>query len=464
MPGAFSGIEMTSRALRAFQRALDVTGNNIANVNTSGYNRQVVDFAESTPITYWENGMRSMGTGVMVSSINQVRDAFLQSRVQSAMSSGNQFGTVASGLKEISGIFNEPSDQGISNALGKFFDSWTALGSNPTDSAARMQVQSAGKTLASRVRQTYAALSDATANTGNEITASLNQINDIAKQISNLNEQARQSLASGGSLSGVTDERDRLIGQLSELTNASVINNPDGTVSVNLSEFNLVDSAGAHDLPTNFDAATSTLVGWVSPIHVRSGKLAGLLSNSVNQTAARTMLDNLANSLRTQINALHTAGTNPNGTTGILFFNDVAVGNPQTGAIDFDLSAAVASDINNIAAGTSNPYKAGDGGLAQSIGKFRTSAIAALGSRSFEDFYKQYVTGIGTQSESFNQQADVQSAILKQVDSQIQAISGVNMDEEMANMLRFQRSYQAAAKALTIFDQTTDDLINMVRR
>src|SRR5579859_7718968 len=140
------------------------------------------------------------------------------------------------------------------------------------------------------------------------------------------------------------------------------------------------------------------------------------------------------------------------------FFND---SKPQTGAIDFDLSATVKADPNSIAAGTSG--KAGDGGVALALSKLSTSSIKALGSESFGTYYQNLVGSIGVDARTAMNSQSTKQALVQQVQAQQQAVSGVNLDEEMTNMLKFQQSYQSAAKALSVIDQTTNSLIGLIQ-
>ncbi|MBL8086887.1 MAG: flagellar hook-associated protein FlgK [Chthonomonas sp.] len=469
MPSPFHGIELASRALRAFQRSLDVTGHNIANANTRGYTRQVVDLATTDPVTYWQNGARSLGTGVQVGSINRVRDLFLEGRLQAGLSSSNQFSTIAQGIEGVLGVMHEPGSDGIGAALDKFFDSWSALSSNPSESANRMAVQQSGKLLASRIRGTYEQLTGYSANNTSEMQALVNQVNNIAESIASLNTQIREQVATGGTPNDLADRRDQAIRDLSELVNISTVPLNDGTVNVVVSQFTLVDNTGANALPANVDSVNGTLTGWTVPITIRGGKLAGLMQTAQTINREIGSLDQLANTLRTQVNAIHTSGINSYGNTNVQFFNDVASG-PQTGAIDFNLSLAVESDYQEIVAGAGTvvsgtpTYVAGDTGLARSLSALRDLSIAALGNRSIKTFHKDSISRLGSESNYYDNAAGTQDALISQITEQQQSVSGVNLDEEMSNMLRFQRSYQAAAKVLTIFDQVTEDLLGMLRR
>ena len=459
MPSAFHNIDLTSRALRAFQFAMDTTGHNIANVNTRGYSRQVADIAATDPINFWSNGVRSLGTGVSVSSINRVRDMFLEGRMQQSTADLASYSEKADSLSGVLQVMNEPGADGIQASLSKFFDSWSGLASNPAEAANRMAVQTSGRNLSSKIRNAYQQMSAEVSGIKTEIATAIDQVNQLGDRISKLNDQIRSQTAAGGTPNDLLDARDTAVRDLSSLVNVSTTLNQDNTVNVFVSEFTLVDSAGNRQLPLTFDTPSQTVTGWLVPVNIRSGKLAGLMQSAQTFDTQMTNLDKLANTLRTTVNGIHATGINKYSNTGVIFFNDAA---PQTGAINFDLSSDVTTDFNNISTGASGAQA--DTALAKQLSDLRNVSNAALGNRSIFDFHRENVAQAGSQKSYYKSQADTQSAIIEQTDQQQQAVSGVNLDDEMANLLRYQRSYQAAAKALTIFDQVTEDLVGMLRR
>lgn len=460
MPGSFFGIDLASRALRAFQRQLDVTGHNIANVNTPGYSRQVVDLTQidGTPIA----GVHpfTLGNGVTVDNVNRVRDMLLDLRRTGEGSAMGRFTSLAGSLRGVQSIYNEPGPNGIADALDRFFNSWSALASNPGTPGAREAVQSAALTLTQRVRGNFTDMQRVATDTKLSIDETLKSVDALATKIADLNIEIKRRSASGDRPNDLLDQRDQAVQDLAGLVDIATSQRSDGTITIYVNQFALVDGTGSRPIPKTYDAATSTLTDGTLTYDVRSGALKGQFDTLNDISSYSAQLDTLANTLRTGINTLHATGVNENGTTGINFFNDAL---PQTGAIDFDLDAAIKGDSKNIAAGTSGAE--GDGGLALSISRLRDdTTIAGLGGRTFGQYYGELVTTVGRDLSTSETQMDTQSLVLQQIDLQRQSVSGVSLDDEMANMLRFQRSYQAAAKALSVFDQVTEDLINMLRR
>lgn len=458
MPSPFQGIETASRALRAFQRSLDTTGHNIANVNTAGYSRQVVSLAATTPDTLWSHGLQSIGSGVTVSQISRIRDAMLEARRQDAYSEQGRSEGSLSNLEKVQSTFLDVQGRGISTALSAFYNSWSALGSNPTSAANQLQVQSAGKDLAQKISGTYSQLKSQDASQTNQINQTIADIQRLANQIGEINQEIKKQVAEGGSPNDFFDTRDQIISDLSKLVNVDTHIASDGTTSVFIGSFTVVDHVGARTFPTTFDAASSTVTDSVATWSITGGKLKGLFDNANQVSGYRAQLDNLANTLRTQVNSIHMAGYTSTGATGQEFFNDSI---PQTGAADFALSAAVSASASNIAIG--NTSAAGDGSTALALSALRDVKFASLGSLTSETFFADLTSTVGRDVSVAKNDVATAYALSEQVDSQVQDVAGVNLDEEMSNMLKYQRSYQAAAKVLGTMDSLMGDLINMLR-
>jgi flagellar hook-associated protein 1 FlgK len=458
MPGTFSSYDVAARALQAFQAALDITGNNVTNVNTDGYSRQQVDFSQSNALNAYGVHPYQIGQGVNIATVLRIRDTLLDSTMWNAQSDQGKFSTLSNALQGVQGAFPEPGANGISAALGKFFDSWSALSANPGSAAAKLGVQQAGATLTARIRGTYSQLSEQSKQLQQQVNSTFDQVDALTAKIASLNKQIASQAAVGGTPNQLADERSKAIGDLSKLIDVQTYTARDGSIGVNSNQISLVDQAGATALPRTFDAKTMTLKGGSVDVSVHGGQLGGLLLSLQKVSSYQGQLDSLANNLKSQVNTLHRSGKNSLGKTGVDFFSD---SQPQTGAVDFNLSSEVLASPDAIANGTSG--NAGDSGLALSLSRLRSQTISGLGSKSFGDFYSTLVGTVGSDTQYYGNAVGVQSAVLQQIGNQRQAVSGVNVDEEMSNMLKFQRSYQAAARALSIFDQTTQDLIGLIK-
>lgn len=462
-------------ALRTFQRQLEVTGNNIANVDTPGFSRRTVDLVENEPTLFQQGGMQSLGNGVNIASLNRIRDMFLEGRRVGAGSDQGRYEAHDLGMKRIETLFPEPGPNGIATAIDRFFNAWSGLSSNPSDTGARTEVQLAGRQLTDRVRGTYSSLVALENQQNQAIAETVSGIQKDMDEIAFLNQEIRNRQTTGAEPNELLDRRDVAVRSLSSKIGITVNQFPDGSYVIASNGRPLVEATGARQLPTTFDASTYALTDPTMPVSVRSGSLAGLMDNLNRIQAYKSQLDTLANSLRTEVNTVHGSGTNSYGATGLRFFKDVPVtlpATPQTGAIDFALDTAgvtgppsspgVGSDARAIASGSTGT--AGDGGVARSLSQLRESPITALGNVSFSRYYQDFVGQMGRDASYADSSLQTQTAVITQIDNQIQSVSGVSIDDEMANLMRFQRSYQAAARALSMMDQVMEELLNMVAR
>ena len=455
---SFSAITQASQALQAFQDALSVTGNNIANANTPGYSREVATFATDPAQTIYSlNGTQQIGTGVSIASINRMSSMFLQAQNLASSSNLGQTNAQLSGGQQIQSLFTDASGSGISNDLTTFYNSWSSLASQP-NSANLQAVQQAGITLTTDIRNTYSNLQQLSSQASGQASQTIQQIQGLATQIAQLNSQIVTQSSGGGQPNQLLDQRDAAVQQLSSLVNVSTQNLPDGGLAVNVNQFDLVDSSGANTFPTTFNAASGTVTSAGASYNITGGQLAGNFSTINSISGSMSNLDSLANTLSTQVNTLMSTGITANGTTGQNFFNDT---NPQTGAVNFNLDPAVLASYNNIATGTSG--NAGDTGLALQIAGTANQAVAGLGNQTTSSYYDSVVTGVGQQVATATSTLSTQTAVSTQIQNQIQSVSGVSVDEEMTNMLQFQRSYQAAAQALNIANSTIGDLLTMMQ-
>lgn len=461
MASPFAGINMMSYAMRNFQLSLETAGHNVANVNTRGYSRQRVEFGANDPLTFYQQGWKQLGQGMHVTQIGRLRDAYLEKSQN--LSNGNlgKFGTAVSNLSSIEKVYGEPSDSGIISALGKFFDSWSALGSSPGDPASKFEVRNAGQVLTDRIRGAWKTFDQQQSDLTNRIDATITQINDLAAKVDSLNKAIKGAVTSGQQPGDLLDQRDLAVSELSSLVNVQTETFQDGTLAVYAGGFTVVDSSGTMPFPATYDAVAGTVTNGTVTNPVRSGELSGLFIGAAELSNQKSRLDNLANTLRTQVNTVHMTGVNSSGATNIQFFNDVVVP-PQTGAIDFDLDPQVKADVNNVMSGVSG--NAGDGGLAHALSDMRDSSIVALGTKTFGGFMSESVANLASSVSYYKQAQSTEQAVSDQISNQVQAVSGVSLDDEMADMVKFQRSYQAAAKTLTVFDQMTQDVLAMLNR
>ena len=218
MPGLNTSLNIAVQALEANQGALNVTSNNIANVNTPGYSRQVAILNEAP--TFQENNI-TFGGGVTLEQFQSVRDQLLQLRIYEETQQQGNSETQFNSLSQVEGIFSDPS-QGVGGALSAFFNSLSQLSTNPTDANARQAVLTSANNLANSFHQAVSSLNTIGTGLDQSVPQTVDQINRLTSQIATLNGQVAQMQGLRKDPGTVQDQRDELIRQLSGMVNISV--------------------------------------------------------------------------------------------------------------------------------------------------------------------------------------------------------------------------------------------------
>lgn len=460
----FLGLNIGAGALEAAQVGEDVTGNNISNANTPGYTDESVGFVNSPPYTLPDEQNRvyvgQLGTGVIAQSVLRSASQYLDNEVVSATSQNSQQSAVSTWLQNIQGDFNEPSSSGINQALTQFYANFTALESNPSNVGARQTVISGAQTLAQVFQSTQSNLTQA----GQQITSAINNdmttINSDGQQIAALNLQIRQAVGQNEQPNELEDQRQQLITNLSKLTNVTTSTNSDGTVDVKI---------GGTSLVTGVNASNVDLSSLQSRGDLTSGEVSGLLQAQNDLSGYQSSLDTLANTVITDVNAYQAGGTDSNGnvqpggagldgSTGVAFFT----GNS---ASTIAVNPTLANDPDKLAAGAiptppATTPASGDATVATEIANLQNTTSKALGNQTPLTYYQQLIATVGGDTQTAQTAATDSGAALTQITNQQQSVEGVNLDQEMTNMLQYQRAYEAAAKVVSTEDDMLNTLIN----
>lgn len=452
-----SALNITLGAMLADQGAIDVTSNNIANVGTPGYSRQRPDIVETSPV---QIGSLTFGTGVKLQQVVSLRDSILDLRVNQETQQQGKLNAFLSGAQQAQTLFNETSGTGLQSDITAFFNSLSQLSSNPSDLNLRQAVITAGQNLANAFNGSSANLSTLQRNTDLSVSQSVTQINTLTSQIAAVNAQVSAAQSSGQNAGPFIDQRQQLITQLSNLVDVSEINAGNGSLTLTTSggsalvvggqSFALSTQAnpsGLQDIFSQGSNITSSITG---------GQLAGQLQIRDQEIPTlQNSLDTLAGNLATAVNAQHKLGFDLNGARGANFFNPPPAGNVGAASI---LQVAI-TDPSKIAA-------SGDGSAGDNT---NISAIAALQNQTFINgltpigAYSGLVFQIGNdvQSAQTNQQAG--SQVLQQLQNLQGGVSGVDINEESANLIRFQNAYTASAQVASVINTLLQTTINIIQ-
>jgi flagellar hook-associated protein 1 len=438
----FMGLETTLRGLIASQSALDVTGHNIANANTPGYSRQVATMTASPaytdPSVSGPAAAGQLGTGVTVGSINRVRDSYLdvQYRAQSMRQGAAE--ATEDGLNQIQGALNEPSDSGLSSLLSAYWSAWGDVSNSPENLATRQSLAQAASSLADGFNSLSSQMSTIQTQTAQNVTSTIGQVNSIGTQVAQLNAAIAHQEVAGNQPNDLLDQRDVLLDTLSKIGNVSIAQGQNGSVDVTIGGASLVSGA------------TANTIAETDMTSLSSGTLSGLITlRDTTIPAYQSSLDTIASTLISQTNAQSAAGFDLNGNAGGAFFTG-------TDAATIGVNPAIVATPGLIAASSNGQPGNADNALAMS----NMQATPLIAGASIDTAYSQLVTKIGADTQDAMNTNNNATALVTAVDNNRQSVSGVSLDEEMTNMLRFQRGYQASSRALTAMDEMIDQLIN----
>jgi flagellar hook-associated protein 1 FlgK len=471
MPSNFLGIEIGRRALAANQIALETIGQNTSNVNTPGYTRQKVNLeaTDPTPITL-PNGLQGqIGTGVDVASITRVRDQYLDEQTRKALSEQGEYGATKDILARAEGVLNEPSASTVGSRLTALFNSFSDLSADPSNAGLRASARTQGQAFATAIKHLNSALKQVSSDVEQSVTLKVKQVNELATQIAKLNSEIQKSVLTGGSPNDLMDKRDSLLENLSSLIAVQVVPSKvaetgkfTGAVQVYMGGQALIYNEDTTPLPTTIDSTSASpalLDKHGKSIPLLGGEIAGLLQAKSLVDSYRADFNRLAEETLKAVNAQHAAGTALNGATGQPFF----VG---TDANTIDLSPAIVQSTDAIAAATTPTppatFARGNGDNARLLARVGQSSL--MGNSTLNQFYNAQVTRMGADSKRFEDLAGSQEKIVAQVRNQQTAVSGVSLDEELSKLIQYQRSYQAAARFITVMDDTLDRVINGLGR
>jgi flagellar hook-associated protein 1 FlgK len=446
MASTFLGLETTLRGILAQQLALDTTGHNIANANTPGYTRQSATLTTTDPYTVPSVSRPpqagQLGTGVTVAEYTRVRDSFIDIQLRAQTMRKGEFEATQDGLNQVELALNEPSDNGLNTLLSRYWTSWQDVSNAPENMATRQALLQNAAALAEGFNNLSAQLGTITAQAGENVTMTVGDVNSIGRQIALLNDAISRARLTGDQPNDLFDQRDVLLDKLSALGNTQITQGVLGSIDV---------SIGGAALVTGTTSATLVETDFTS---LTSGKLKGLVDlRDVTLPAYAATLDSIANTLIASTNTQHAAGFDRAGVAGGAFFTG-------TGASGIAVSSALLANPALVAA--SGNGQAGNAANALALAGLRTTPL--IGSATIDVAYSQLVTRIGSDSLEATRSLDNAKVVAGALESRRESVSGVSLDEEMVNLMRFQRGYQASARAMSAMDTMLETLITRTGR
>jgi len=457
MTQLFGLLSIGAGALLSQQRAISVTGNNIANVNTPGYSRQRLNMETNLPV---DSPVGLVGFGVQTTTVERVYDRFLGVQVNNESANLGRWEAQKGSLEQVEVVFDESGGYGLNQALSDFWNSWQDLSMNPSGTVERSVVVAKSQALADTIRQKFADLEQSQADIDAAVRSGIEDINRLTAEIADLNRKIA-STESGGTVmaNDYRDSRDLALKQLSEIIGINSFEDSDGQVVVSVGSGRTLVESGNNYALTPTDPPGHVGIKWPGtalPItsEISSGKMAGWLQTRDTKIAGyMSSLDDLAQTLSTEVNAQHAAGYGLIGSHGDDLFSG-------SGAVDMAVNSVILNDYNRIAAASAAGAVPGDASNAAAIADLRTDLTMNGG--TFEDAANDLVSQVGHDVQEAKTYQSHQTDMLAYLDNYRESVSGVNLDEEMVNLVKYQAAYNAAAKMITMGDDMLSTLMNMI--
>lgn len=511
MSGLFSTFNIAVKGMNAQQTAINTTGHNIANANTEGFSRQRVDLETETPQYF--PGIGSVGNGVKVESIVRIADDFTDMQIRTESGNLSMHESSLDILEQLEVVFNEPSDIGINSAMGEMFDAWQELAKNPESLSAKSIVAEKSKTFTDSLNQMARNIESIKGHAVDEATKCVLNLNSVSQRLTSLNEQIKNISIKGHSPNDLLDERDRLLKEMASLANVDIAFDKLGSAEVSLNGTSLTGTENEYVLSTVYgfkensdgtfdvqfayggDPSDMRLLSGLSESQInglsvgstvfalksgpsafgdiilapiQSGSIAGIQASLAQIDDSMEDLNGFAKGMAEMVNTIH----GENGPEFFSFESGVAA------AAGISVNQSIMDDERLVETGFSAASPEGDGSRALAIARLRNAKISFDGSFAFSydpntmtitneiggtdpvERYANMIAKLGIATERASDLVSNQEALLAQLENRREAISGVSIDEEVTNLIKHQKSYEANAKLIATLTEMLDTLIN----
>jgi flagellar hook-associated protein 1 len=468
MLGLFGLLNLGARSLTTEQEGVSVAGHNLANVNNPNYSRQRLSIVTSPSIA---GDLGPQGTGAEGAAIVRLRNNILDGEIQGELSVSSSLDAQQTALQLAESSLGQRLDSTASSAAGEvgtshsvadgltgLFNSFQSLSTDPSSSAQRQTVLGKASELATQFNQIDQRLGELNESLNANVQDDTESANTILEQVANLNDQIRRAeIGNPGSANDLRDTRQAVLEQLAKLVKIDTADGDNGTINVSLSGTMMVTGNEVTDTLEAYDpgdgqmqlraksGAALTLTGGriQGTIDARDGVIAGL----------RNDLNTLAATLLQEVNSVHGAGYNLKGGTGTDFFTG-------TGAGDIHVNAALLDDPSLVQA-ASAAGAVGDNGVALALAQLGQKPQTALNQQTFVQSYSRTASAFGQAVSTINTQISDQKTVENMLLQQRTSMSGVSLDEELTDLTRFQRAFQASARLISTIDSMLETVVNL---
>lgn len=458
MPGLFQGLEIGKRALLAHQVTLQTIAHNIANVNTPGYTRQRVIIQTTLPE---QSPIGSVGSGIKAVEVRNIKDLFLGEQFRQENKSLGQWTYKERILSQIEAIMNEPNDNTLSDLMNRFWSSWGELSNDPASTSARKNVLDQANQMITSFNQVKRQLENLQNAIGTEMKNISFEINSTSSEIARLNKLIAAEEVTGRRANDLRDNRDLLIDKLSGYIDVNVVEQDNGMANVYIGAMAIVDRDSVLPVTTETNSVDGVLKtnllweGTTIKLRNNNGLLKGMTDTREDVIPFYIkQLDDIADRLISEVNAIHSAGFGLDGSTGTEFFDS-----QYSGANGIRLNNLLSNNTDLIAGSTSG--EVGDNTNVLAIYDLRDAKLIGNGTATLSGFYNSMVGTLGVESKEAQSFTNNYELLVSQITNAKQSVEGVSLNEEMTNMIKFQHAFDAAARVITAMDRALDTVMTI---
>lgn len=472
MSGLFGTLNTSTSGMRAQQNALQTTSHNLANSNTVGYSRQRVTMAANLPQSL--AGIGQIGTGVVINGITRITDDFVISQLQNEEAYLNQYKQLSDVLGQLEAMFNEPTDTGISQQMSEFFNSWNNLASNPESLTSKTMVVRQAETFLDTINHTLNKMNELSGDTLTQIDKQILDFNSAASQLKGINDQIFNATVKGEMPNDLLDKRDMLVGQMKNIAGVEASTDKYGRTFIKIDGQEIVSENAVNKLEMTGEGDTTISViteEGAQPVEIKTGAIKGLQEALVVVGEKNAEVSGFIENLALAVNTIHQGGENGE---GIEFFTIAENG-------EISVNQALLDDPSRVNVGKEfgEDAVAGDGTRAKAIFDLQNTMLdlsskdwlntyneetmsfesSASGSTLF-NHYNEIVTDMGITKQQADNMLANQLDLTILLEQRRDSISGVDINEEVVNMIQFQSAFQANARAISTISEMLDTLIN----
>lgn len=446
--------DISKRSLAVYQKAMDVAAHNVANAGNADYSRQRVGVTSDMPQS---DRQFQWGSGIKLATLQRVQDDLISNQIFQNKQKYSNYNKQFESLSQVEVVFGEPTEFGLANYLNKFFDSFTSLSASPNSVEARKEVIFAAQNLSNKVKDIYGSISDVKTDLASTFTQKTKELNAKLNELKEVNLRIYEAGAQGISPNDLMDKRDRILKDLSEIAPIKTQIDENGVATVYVGGVFAVNM----DSVTEFKAVKGsgdklelrTVKGDIKAV-LSGGEIAGITktyNDELNDYIER--LDTMMNAMVESVNSIHEKGYTIDSTpqTGIKFFDSYSRGKLQ-------INSRIVNDTNKIA--VSSDGSAGNAEYAVALADIKNQDI--FGGLNIMQYYGNIVNDIGNAANSAKSLSESTDLVIQQLETQKDSITAVSIDEEMTNILKYQKSYNASAKLIQMANEVMDVLFSMV--